>query len=132
MRPLQRSWCPWHRGLTARACRGDRDHMTTAKPKNRATKAARREASAGLGVDFTHVDTLVRSAVARNRTRRELRLALGLPLIQIAARAGVSESTARLFEADPSAVTNTEKRAALAAVYAQLEADGIPSKRKAG
>ena len=68
----------------------------------------------------------------KNRTRRELRLALGLPLIQIAARAGVSESTARLFEADPSAVTSTEKRAALAAVYAQLEGDDIASKSKAG
>lgn len=50
---------------------------------------------------------------------REIRRAARVPLIRVAADARVAEATARVYEADPSAVT-AEKREALDRVYAAL------------
>lgn len=53
---------------------------------------------------------------------REVRRARGMPLIEAAVRAGVSETTARVYEANPSAVT-PPKREALDRVYRAMVED---------
>lgn len=62
----------------------------------------------------------------KKRGPREIRRERGIPLIQVAAAARTTETTARLFEADPMAVASEAKRKALAAVYAKLEAGQDP------
>ena len=49
-----------------------------------------------------------------------LRRALGVPQIKIAAEAGVSEATLRLFERDAEFVRSPFKRAAIERAYVQL------------
>lgn len=49
---------------------------------------------------------------------RERRRAAGVSLVMTACMADVSPGTARLFEADPFAVSDAAKRARLADVYA--------------
>ena len=56
-------------------------------------------------------------------TRRDMRRARGLSLIQVAVAAHVSETTARVYEADPAAVS-LPKREALNRVYSALHGEG--------
>ena len=56
------------------------------------------------------------------QTPKDIRRARGLPLIQVAARASVSEHTARVYEAAPGAVSD-QKREALDRVYRALAAE---------
>lgn len=51
---------------------------------------------------------------------REIRQAAGLSLAKVAARADVSEPTARIFEIDPNAVKDVRKRESLGRVYGEL------------
>lgn len=50
------------------------------------------------------------------------RLTVGEPLIRTAVAAGVSEPTARLYEANPEAIKDPAKRRQLDAVYATYRA----------
>ena len=50
---------------------------------------------------------------------RERRLLARIPLMLVAAKAGVSEATAKIFELDPTRL-RPDKRALLEAVYAAL------------
>lgn len=53
---------------------------------------------------------------------KEIRLAAGLSLEKVAARANVSGPTARIYELDPQAIKDERKRASLAREYAALAA----------
>jgi hypothetical protein len=53
-------------------------------------------------------------------TPRKVRQAAGVSLAKTAARADVSEPTARVYELDPNAVRDTRKRESLDRVYASL------------
>jgi transcriptional regulator with XRE-family HTH domain len=53
-------------------------------------------------------------------TLREVRVRAGWSRRRLAMIAGVSETTARLFEIDPSAVAAAEKREKLASIYLDL------------
>jgi hypothetical protein len=55
------------------------------------------------------------------KSPKEIRLAAGLSLDKVAARADVSGPTARIYEIDPKAVKDARKRDALARTYAALE-----------
>lgn len=55
---------------------------------------------------------------------RAIRQAAGIPLIRAAVAAGVSEPTARIYEANPDAVKDPGRRARLDAVYAQIRESG--------
>lgn len=58
---------------------------------------------------------------------KEIRLAAGLSLDKLAARADVSGPTARIYELDPRAVKNERKRAALARTYAEIHRASAPT-----
>jgi hypothetical protein len=53
-------------------------------------------------------------------TPREARQAIAWSLDKAAVTAGVSSATARLYEADPSAIVNRSKRAALDRLYDEI------------
>jgi len=55
-------------------------------------------------------------------TPKEIRARARLPLIAAAVGAGVSEATARLYEASPDSVKHPDKRAALDRYYRDLGA----------
>jgi len=55
---------------------------------------------------------------------REVRQRARLPQIIVAVRAGVSEPTLRIYEANPDAVRDPVKRASLDEVYAHLHFGG--------
>lgn len=54
---------------------------------------------------------------------KQIRELTGRSRMWVAVKAGVSEPTARLYEVDPAAIESEQKRAALAAVYAELAAE---------
>lgn len=54
---------------------------------------------------------------------KEIRQRAGRSRMWVAVQANTSEPTARLYESDPCAVESPAKRAALASVYARLEAE---------
>lgn len=60
-------------------------------------------------------------------TPRDIRRARGIPLINVAAVARVSETTARIYEADRERVS-APKREALDRVYAGLDSEPPPSR----
>lgn len=60
----------------------------------------------------------------RIENARQVRQRAGRSRAWVAAMAGVSEPLATIYELDPDAVKSDAKRAALAAVYAQLESKG--------
>jgi transcriptional regulator with XRE-family HTH domain len=54
--------------------------------------------------------------------RKQIRLAAGVSRMTVAAAAGVSLASVALYEADPDAISSIPKRAALARIYADLQA----------
>ena len=56
-------------------------------------------------------------------TRKEIRIAKGYSRIRVAAWAGVSEPTARVYEISPEEIGDPAKRKALDAVYATMQSE---------
>lgn len=56
-------------------------------------------------------------------TRKEIRIAKGYSRGRIAAWAGVSEPTARIYEISPEEIADPEKRAALDRVYGIMQSE---------